>query len=639
MKRILGWIGVLGGLSLAVVVGFALYSHFLVDYSLESLELALTATDRPADNSSAFGAKVYQKIVQGLAIEEAAKEDADMKNMALLELASRSLDETEERVGRERAKAYLSQTMEFKKPTRGQILKSLDNLYRAIKGLYYKVFEFLKYVQRRFSGQPAEPFDVSSYLLLTQAEEKEKKWQLDEAADLYRRFLKFYPEHPESSFVAIDLSHILVKQKKYDEAERLLRGLAVANAGMEEYELASNLLRKITDFRKRDVQITDLENLLRVHEGTPEGERIKLRLALQYLHAYALEHAQMLFKQLENAQDQKVRVKARFYLGWIYKLQAQYDQGEKVLMELTEEAGLEQEFGLGIDAQLADIYYQKNDTEKALNYYEKIAGSSQGAGAEQAQKASREAWAALADSEQAVIYYFDLNDAEKGGKMLARAGSALPTFGEVADLKSSFEKASQADLRDMGFFQLKNGKVYEAFELFKKKVTREPRDAWAHAGLATTYVLLTDLFMAHEQALLGYQILPDQFTTGVLAYVTAYQGFYDDAIELYRKALDKDASYIPVQYNLAGVYLVKKQYEEAVQLLEALDVTFKGYENIMRQKILNNLGYAKWWLGDTQTARKYFEDALAINPDFKDAKLNLSHMSENQAPEMSRLGE
>ncbi|HTL46907.1 MAG TPA: tetratricopeptide repeat protein [Verrucomicrobiae bacterium] len=640
MRRLLGWISVTGGLILVIVVGFTLYSHFLVDYSLESLEIALSATDKkPAESStSAYGTKVYQKLIEGMAIEEATQKEADLKNMALLELASRSFDETTTRAGRERAKLYLSQTVEAKRPGRAEWLKILDHLYRLIRDLYYKTAQFFKYVQKNFTKKEQQPVEVSSYLLLTQAEDKEKKWDLDAAADLYRRFLKFYPDHPENSFVALNLSHILIKQKKYHEAERLLRGLAMGNAGMEEYELASNLLKKIEDLKKRDVEIAQLENLLATQGEGPEADKIRLQLGLQYLHSYSLQRAQEIFKLLENAPDEKIRLKARFYLGWIYKLQAQYDQGASVLLKLSEEGDLGEEMGLSLDAQLADIYYQKNDSQKALSYYEKISSKAPAQDQKSAQKASREAWAALADSEQAVIYYFDLKDAEKGAEHLRRAGSNLSAYGDVTDLKSAFKNASEVDLRDMGFYQLKDGKVYEALELFKKKVTQDPKDAWAQAGLATTYVLLTDLYSAREHASLGYKILPDQFTTGVLAYVVAYQSDYDQAIGLYKNALEKDPSYIPAKFNLAGLYIVKERYQDALDLLDELETTFEGHNNIMRQKILNNIGCARWWLGDKDGARQKFEEALDINSEFKDAKLNLSLMAQNDAPQTSSLG-
>ncbi len=45
MGRILRTAGIIVGLAAIVSIGFAFYSHFLVDYSLETLESALSATE------------------------------------------------------------------------------------------------------------------------------------------------------------------------------------------------------------------------------------------------------------------------------------------------------------------------------------------------------------------------------------------------------------------------------------------------------------------------------------------------------------------------------------------------------------------------------------------------------------------
>lgn len=64
MKGLFRWFGVLAGLILAVILCFTLYSHFLVDYSLESLEFALSATEKSPLETSKVTTRVYQNLVK-----------------------------------------------------------------------------------------------------------------------------------------------------------------------------------------------------------------------------------------------------------------------------------------------------------------------------------------------------------------------------------------------------------------------------------------------------------------------------------------------------------------------------------------------------------------------------------------------
>lgn len=639
MSKLFRLLCLIGALIGTVVVGFSLYSHFLVDYSLESLEFALSATDKKPDASSRVGTNVYRNLLKDLALEEVSGDSSEVKNLAMLELAARSFDETADRAGNQRAKLYLQQTADSKSPERQQVLKWLDEAYRYLRNMFYQLLKFVHYARQQISSETEAPLDVSSYLLLSQAEEKEKKWQLIEASDLYRKFLEFYPEHPDHSFVTISLAHILMKQKKYHEAERLLRGLVVGSSGVEEYQIATTLLKKIDGFKKREDQIKELENLLLSRPEGKEADALRLKLALDYLYSYSIERAQELLRELQNAQDHSIRVKAKFYLGWIYKLQTQYDQGAKVLLELSEEKGLEKDMGLGVEAQLADIYYQQNDSERSLEHYQKISRGAAGSPDAISQKASQEAWSALADSEQAVIYYFDLGDRDKAQESLNRLSGSLPEYAELTDLKSALQDAAAMDLRDLAFSQLKKGRVYESLDLFKKKMKQEPNDGWTHSGLASVYVLLTDLYLAEAEAVQGYTVKPDQYTTSVLGYVRAYKSQFDESVELYKRALEMDPEYIPAKFNLSCVYLAQKNYEAARILLEELEVTFRDYQNIMKSKILNNKGYALWWLGEKTAAEKCFKEALRTTPDFKDSLINLNYVQTGQGPQQIALGE
>lgn len=627
MKGLFRWFGILAGLIVAVILCFTLYAHFLVDYSLESLEFALTSTEKKPQDSSQVSTRVYKNLVKDLAMSEAAREGGNLQNLAMLELASRSLDETVDRAGNERARFYLSQTVSSKTPERNSLLHILDQLYRWYRSASYQFLQWTQYLRKHFSSAPQEPLNVSSYLLLSQAEEKERAWKLEEAAELYRKFLSFYPDHPDHSIVSISLAQLLIKQRKYVEAERLLRGIALAGGGLEEYQIATALIKRIDEFRKRESEIMIQQRVVENTVDGPKRDEQRLKLALLYLYSYGIAEAQEILSEIKNSEDSNTRLKAKFYLGWIYKLQSQYDQGARLFLELTQEEG-SGDINQSARAQLADIYYEEGDKKSSYEMYAKLSSKET---SQTSQQAAREAWAALADAEQAAISFFDMKDTKKAEKHLESLQANFSGYGGFADIRSAMESASSVDLGNLAFAELQNGRVLESLELFKKKIEQDPNDAWAHAGIADVYVLLSDLHMAGEFAEKAYTLKPDEFTGSVLGYVKGYQGLHSESAATYESAIKFAADYVPSKFNLAGIYLHMQEYDKALALLEELDESFTDFNNVMRAKILNNLGIVLWNLGRQDDAVQRFEQALDVTPDLEDARLNLNYAAHQRA--------
>ncbi|MDP3919940.1 MAG: hypothetical protein Q8R76_03940 [Candidatus Omnitrophota bacterium] len=634
MGLILKWLGLFAAVVALTLVGFALYGNFLVDYSLENLEMTLSVRDKGSAQASTVGNRVYQKIVEDMALEEAAKPDMDFKSLALLDLASRSLENTLVDAGHERAKLYLTQTAQAKLAKRPLVLRILDGIYDQVQSWQRSVMKLITYLQNRLLGRTAgdkdTTYEASSLLLLSYAEEKEEKWQLEEAAELYRRFLKFYPGHGEVGFVQLSLAHNLIKQKKYREAELILRRLQLFYPGTEQAELATHLRRKIGHFRKRDEQIRELEELLPLHEGTLEGEQLKLKLGLQYLYGHSLDKAQETLKQLENASDSGIRQRAKFYIGWIYKLQSQFDQGAKIMLELMEQEDLGSEFSLGLNAQLADIYHQKNDPATAVDFYRELS--------QKADAGSGQAWAVMAAAEQAGIQAGSLNNSAEAEANLKRLQELLPGYEGQDGLRNALRVFEGDNSRDNGFIDLKAGRLREALDLFKQRLNDKPSDAWANSGLALAYLMLTDLGQARHYAEEGYRLRGDDFTASVLGYVLGYTGHVDESMALFYTALAKNPSYIPARFNLAYMLIVRKKYEQALEHLRVLEKRLESRGDILYAKVLNNMGLTMWWLGDREQAVRQFERALEVKPGFADAVRNLEQIGQGIGAQVASGG-
>lgn len=98
------------------------------------------------------------------------------------------------------------------------------------------------------------------------------------------------------------------------------------------------------------------------------------------------------------------------------------------------------------------------------------------------------------------------------------------------------------------------------------------------------------------------------FVYGIIYYALKD---YDKAENYYKKAIEEDKEYTQARYNLCGLYLTVKKYDKAIEqcLIAAEDPLYQA-----RASAYTNLGIAHFRKGDVNTAKKYYDRALDINP-------------------------
>lgn len=624
---------------------FSAYANFFLSYSLERLEIAMDATSKGFETITPVSRNVYRDVLKDMAVEEATKENIDFKNVALLELASNSLNDATEDASYKRARYYLNQVLQSKLEARPLPLRILDRIYMNFQRTSQQTLSFFDYVKQRFMKtrpQQDKSVEYSSILLLNQADEKLKNGQLDEASELYRKFLDRYPTQPERGFVSITLSDLYLKQNKLAEAKQLLGYVQQGFAGREEANIAGNMYKKILVMEKNQQLINQLQNVIPASQNNTESQSAQLKLALAHLSAYQMDKAINILTPLLDSPQSDIRQKAKFYLGWIYKLGAQYDKSTTLLTDLLNDANVDDQMKLGSQTQLADIYYQQGDVEKSVEGYKNIATESKGGAAvsgQQRMDVGNEVWVALAELERAKIYRYNIDSTGEVEKLSRRLDELDLLYSEKGSLKETLESVSDTDLREKAFYELENGRVQVALDLFEKDVVRHPRDAWTHGGLGIVYVLLGDFEKGIEFARQSYELERDYYTAAVMGYLSALMGKYEDAERYYREALGMKDDYLPAKFNLASVYLKTGKYQQAIGLLGRLEQELDDNQKLIRAKILNNMGYAYWQLGDRNKAQEKIKQALDAMPSFSVAKNNLSQIAAGETPQMVTLRE
>lgn len=630
MKKLLLLLSFIFGLT---VLFFIVYTQFLVDYSLENLQFALSATTKkdPGEVSPLVNS-LYGTLVQDQAIEAISKGQVNLNALALMTMAARSFEEGSYRNGYERAKLYLKQLTQAKISERNPFLQFVDSAHRQFSGFFKRLF---RYLRTRFSAGPAASFDqYSNDLILNEAQEFEKKGELKSAADLYRKYLALSPKNSNRGFVAVALADVMIRQNKLQEAETLLRKVMGDFSGLEEGDLAGRFLKKINFLKQGNDLIPQLKTFLKEAKTEQIREALQLKLALAHVSLYRLEPAEEILKGLLTSRNTKMSTQAKFYLGWVYKLRNQYGEGEKILLDLLDDPGLARDLELGLHAELADIYYQQNDSENAIKQYQVLRKKSKKDLEDVKKKteavthaATEEAWSALSELETSNIYYFNLNDAEQANQHLDAAGKVLRIkSSDLAGMQKDFQQAPTAtNLRFRAFRALEMRQVSLAYDLFKKNIIRHPADAWTFGGLSTIYVLLGDMDLAIENAERSYDLgRNDAYTAAALGYVYGLAGRYTEAAEVYRRAVEIDSNYFAAKFNLSFNYLKLEEFEKALEVLNRLDLDLGNARTPTHAKIRNNMGFALWKIGKREEAVKYFREALEMNPDFLVAKKNLN---------------
>ncbi len=633
MSRVLKWFILFVAIVAVIAISFSLYTNFLMDYSLQNLEKTLTLTSEQVKTASPIAQKVYQSMIQDLALEEAQQEKPDYENIMLLNAASRSLDEVETRAGEKRAKFYLQKAAKLRKQSRGAILKAMDEIYA-------RFYSFWTYLAEKSSSKKEVSrgkIDYASIFLLSQAEEKEKSGKYADAQELYKKFMGLYPQHPDRGFVMIALSQLLIRDNKLDDADDLLERVQKTHAGGQEDQIAANWRARIDTLKKRQSLIKELEGIVESSAASAESkENARLKLGVTYLSVYRFAEAEKSLKELSESKNPEIRGKSKFYLGWLYKMSARYEDGAKVLEELLDNPELSKELGLGLKAQLADLYYLKKDIPKALAQYEKISEETNSIPA--SVDIAKEAWLSLSELEQSSIYFFETGDAEKGENLLEGLDQNL-NLADFTELKEGLQDIRKVSLRDRAFQALQAGRVQVAFNLMREYEKVMPDDAWTMSGLSTIYLLFGDYDQAQAYALKGYQLRSDEYTTSVLGYVNSFTKNDEKTITMYRAALERNPNYVPARFNLACIYLGSNRYQEALDLLLVLETKLSRRENFLKSKVLNNMGYALWWLGRVKEAEAKFQESQKLTPQFTVAEHNLSQISAGAAPEMVNLKE
>lgn len=613
MQKLAAGILVTAAVIIFVAFAFTLYAQFALDYSLENLKLALERTQEEVPSD--LDHRAYRASLESMALEEVTRKDADLETVVLLEHAARSIRDAVERSAYARAGAYVAEILKEKVPQRNLLLQIGDATYHFFNKLVKSLQDFWNYLWRRLKPVPeVSPLAGTGVLILGEAERMEKAWKLNEAERYYHEFLDRYPGRPERGFVTVSLAHVLTKMRRLDEADELLQKVRKEFFGTREETLAVALLNRIAAIRRRLAYLPQLENWIKSEPDRIFAEEGGLELALSYLATYQVDRAMAVLDKLEEAPDPRIRAKSLFYRGWIHKWQGDLSKGKEIFQALRMAPKLEDKLATAAQAELAEVLYESREYDQAISEYEQLS-----------RKAARESTKALWEVEHSHLSLFGVTQAEDIRQRLQKLDQTVPRNSPLFEIsKLRLEEAFQKSLRDQGFAALREGRAGVAFRIFQNYLKKFPRDGVVHSALGSIYLLRGSLNEAAKEAETGYRLHPDEYTATVLGYVYEKTAKTREAEEYYSVAIEINPTYLTPRFNLSVIYASTGRVAEADQLLAELEKETVGGTTITRAKILNNRGYALWFLGEREEAVGRFQEALKAMPGLPEAQQNLN---------------
>ena len=387
-----------------LIVGFFLfYNSFIVDQSLEALQLSLSNVALAQTAGAASFASPFMQLQMA---NEASAQKMDTATLMGLSYSNAVLGSASRDRQMPDVTSVMRSVIAKKESKRNMILRFFDVITSVPKIVFRKLVDLVSGKKRAISIDPA---------VLNAINQMESRGELTNAMDLYRSTIAKYPDFAETPELMLRLGYLMQKLGRTNEASQLYGELI---ARFPQSPAARVCGQFISILKKKEAVRPEIDKL---RTKIAEEKDVKIQQGLYYqmglleLSVLELEGAKESFsKSAQAAPGTNIADQSRLRLGICENMLGELDKSTDTFNELASTTD-NVEMKIGSQFQVAQIYRQKGD-------YEKTAAVLQ----DMATKFEYKKLQPMILYQLASTYLFDLKDMKKAKEAFEKLRTGFP---------------------------------------------------------------------------------------------------------------------------------------------------------------------------------------------------------------------
>jgi len=585
--------------AVVVVIFFSVYNKYLIDHTLQDLEVSLAQTKEATDIKAVVK---ISGLLDFAIVNELTREKISSENLIYLTLSKEIAKEDAKITQIQDLGFFLKELIADKKATRSALLQSLDKITAVLNDISGSI----RIVYNKYFRPMVATTVITKISLLNSALQLESQGKFMESVIFYKDFIEANPNAVDINYVKLKMAQNMLKVGRYAGAKKVCIEILNSSTDKNEVNIAKSLLAKtkINNINKTKKIIDTLKNKLPSVLQPEDKQKIYFKIGILSKKIMDLKSAQEAFKEVIDIDPKsELSIRTAFNLGWAYKLNGQIEESSAVFKEITEKYS-ESRFVEDSIFQIADNLKKQGKFEEAIELFKTLYDTRLGK---------------LARFEVGYTQLYKMNDAASAKKSFGEMGKDFiqTSLGKkltrmIADLGRKFRLA--------GFKLLTEGDTQGARAQFKKALAINPNDAKAYGEIARSYAMERKFDEGIKWAEKGIQANPeDEYPYAIIAKIYEQRGELKKAIEYYRESLQYTPNYPQVCYNMGVDYNLLGEYDKAIEILTEAKKYAPDFAEVR-----NNLGFAYWNKGKYYRAIEEYKKAIELKPDYTDALYNLA---------------
>ncbi|HOJ50305.1 MAG TPA: tetratricopeptide repeat protein [Spirochaetota bacterium] len=386
----------------------------------------------------------------------------------------------------------------------------------------------------------------------------------EKAKDIINRLLSRNSDDPLAN---LGMGEIKYKEKNDSDAEKyFLKATDSSNLALAYYRLGVlELIKKNND--------RALEYFKKAYESP---DLVYLEKSIKAKLYYNMGKAYERLKDLSKASDffkMSLKVDSKNLKTYISLAQVLYDRkGYKDAISYLKEAYNINSNDFFVNFLLGKSYDAVEDYNTAIKYYLK-AFDIDSKDYDLLYNIGR-VYVKLGDNDKAVKFLNTAMDINKESKLYVQLGLAYIGLGRYVEAENSFKDGLKLNPNDvdiykgLAFSSIKQNKYDEAEKILIEATSVNSKDYEVWSKLGEVYFLKKDFKKSVEAYEKAYSIYPEKITKYNFAGSLLASEDYDRALNMYDSVISEDPGFIEAYEGKANVYIAKKMFNEAKEVLE-----------------------------------------------------------------------